>query len=95
MNAFELTMILAKLHANLTTTNISEIHATVGSKLFEGALFPMDRRAMELLLDILHLCDTKSSYTPLPIILTKHSLRKELHNSVLDSSTGLKAQRAT
>ena len=95
MNAFELTIMLAKLHDNLTAPHISKIHATVESKLFAGNLFPMDRRAMELLLDILHLCATKARYTSWTITQIKHRLNKELQDSVLDSSTGLKAQRAT
>ena len=94
MNAFELTMMLAKLRSNLSITNISEIHTMIASQLFADNLFPMDTRSMELLLAILHLCDTRGS-APLTIIRIKHRLQKELHDSVLDSSTGLKAQRAT
>ena len=80
MNAFELTMMLAKLHDNLTATSIIKIYKMVSNQLFEGTLFPMDTRSMELLLDILHLCGTKARYIPWTITMINHRLQKELQD---------------
>lgn len=94
MNAFELTMILANLKSNNTKYNVKIVLKDILNRSYDMTLFSADVDAMKLLLEVLDICNRKVEFGRV-LSLIKHRLHKELHDSVLDSSTGLKAQRAT
>ena len=93
MNAFELTLILADLKSNFTIKNAQSVSSKINSRYFSGTLFTTNIPDMKILLKILRVCKIK--YRSNLSVELEHYLRKSISDSVLDSSTGLKAQRAT
>jgi len=93
MNAFELTIMLADLKTNFTIKNVKSVSSKISSRYFSSTLFTANILDMQILLKILMLCNMR--YHSELLIKLEHYVSKSINDSVLDSSTGLKAQRAT